>query len=313
MDPEERIEGEELETEELETEELETEDEGSDEEGEEETPLWLQEGEEEQDSSEAVPEAALISVKKKLKSKISDRDEEIERLKAENEQLKAGQTKPEVAPTRPRRKDFVDDDEYEAALDKYEEERADYNFRVMQASSNNKEAVQKRVERVQKSVDDHYTRAAKLVESTSINPDVYKQATETVQQTLEKVFPKGGEAAFNQFIDVTGEGSEKAIFYIGRNKPMLNELQSRLMEDKSGLSAALFIGRITERLNGTKKQTSRAPKPAPKVEGEGGSGKGQERKFLKRYQEAHKNRHSQKAYDIKKEAKAAGIDTSKWS
>jgi len=301
------------EIEETEVEETEVDTETKDSETEEtETPVWMSE-EDEQETSETVPVSAIMKVKSKLKAKLHDRDEEVERLTTENASLRA---KGPVAstldkPKRPRINDFDDDDTYEEALDTYEEDKLDYQKRVLtqeQGASQQQAAYAKELD---SSVDEHYERAAKLIETNSISPDVYKQADEAVKLVIEGLIPKSGEQVFNRFVNIIGEGSEKTMFYVGRNKAAQKEFKHILAEDKTGLKAAFHLGRLTEKMNGTKKQSSRAPKPTSQIRGdEAGTVKGSAIK--KKYEAAHTKGDTQAAYNLKKQARGQGIDTTSW-
>lgn len=312
---------EELETEELEEREVELEGETEvelDDDGnpvKEETPFWLQE-EGEQESSKQVPEAAIISIKKKLKGQLREQGSEIERLTQEIERLKQGQakavTKPEL-PKRPRITDFEDDDSYEQAMDEYEAAKIEYQSNTISTTQAQKQQIAARLQKLEEDIDGHYDRAAKLIEKSGINPDVYQQADVTVKKAIDSILPKAGETVFKEFVSLMGEGSEKTMFYIGRNKAALNEFSSLLTNDKSGLSAAYHLGTLNAKISGTQQnKTSRAPKPATQIAGDA-SATAKSGAFKKKYEEAHKKGNTQAAYNIKKEARSAGIDTSKWS
>ncbi len=89
---------------------------------EEEVPLWMQEGDD-QITPEQAPVGAVMREKKKRKElagKLADSDDEVKRLRDENERLKQTSQAPQAAttrPVRPRAADFDSDDDYEAALD----------------------------------------------------------------------------------------------------------------------------------------------------------------------------------------------------
>jgi hypothetical protein len=108
-----------------------------------------------------------------------------------------------------------------------------------------------------------------------------------------------------------GEGSEKVLYFLGNNKNALNELKSSLVDDKSGMRLAIYLGQQKERLTTPRKKMSRAPAPGTVLKGDGGGGlKASAAK--KKYDAAHKSGKSQDAYTLKKQARAAGIDVSKW-
>lgn len=285
--------------------------EGEGDESEKEVPLFMQE-EDEQESSDGVPVAAHIKMKQKLKGKLRDSDSEIERLKAENEKLKSSTATPEITvPKRPKLDDFDTDEEYDAAATKYEKDNAQAIYAAIQKEESSKSSQRKFVERVQSSVDGHYDRAAKLVEKHGINPEVYRQATETVQEAIETVVP--GMKAFDLFVDLIGEGSEKTVFAVGRNKTKLSLLKEKLHDDRSGLKAAFYLGQETARLNGIKNKSSSAPAPAAQLKGDAKPESASTKALKKKYDEAHSKGRSGEAYKLKKQARLAGADTKSWS
>lgn len=275
-------------------------------------PFWMKEEDEEEEEiseSDQVPVSAIMKVKSKLKSKIQARDTEIERLKKENEQLKMA---PAVAaPKRPKYTDFDTDADYEAAMDQYEEAKLNYQSNVISTRTQQSQVLEQRRRKVDQAVDEHYNRAAELVNAQKINPDVYKQADENVKKVIDSVLPKAGEQVFNEFINLVGEGSEKTMFYIGRNKGAQEEFRTILENDKTGLKAAYFLGSINEKISGMKNKSSRAPKPAARLPN-GDVANSRSSSFKKKYDEAHKKGKVQEAYSLKKQARAAGVDTTKW-
>lgn len=267
-----------------------------------EVPLFMQE-EDEQESSDGVPVSTHVKMKQKLKGKLRESDGELQKLRAEIDQLKGSQQSQPV--TRPKIDDFETDDEYYTALEKYEDDKRQQLFDKAQVQQKLSRAQQ----RIADSVDAHLDRAAKLVEEHSISPEVYQQATETVKEAIDSVHP--GLNAFDYFVDTMGEGSEKTIFALGRNKTKLALLKEKLHDDKSGLKAAFYLGQETARLSGAKSKTSRAPAPAAQVKGdEVSSDKGGALK--KKYDKAHKAGNGQEAYNLKKQARAQGVDTKLW-
>ena len=98
------------------------------------------------------------------------------------------------------------------------------------------------------------------------------------------------------------------MYYLGRNKAALNEFRALLSDDPSGLKASVYLGKITEKIAGSKNKPSQARKPAATVKGDEVP-KGPEGRFRKQYKEA---KSAQARYDVKKAAKVAGHDPSKW-
>jgi hypothetical protein len=264
------------------------------------------------ESGNSVPVATHVKVKHKLKAKIGEKDELIATLREENEQLKVQPVAPMELnpPKRPRASDFGTDDEFETAMDSYEDQNREFMTKAASHNTVQTQKVQQQENETTQAVDDHYTRAETLVQENSINPDVFKKTDLMVKSIIESVMPKAGEQVFNHLVSLVGDGSEKTMFFLGRNKAAQHEFHSLLAQDKTGLKAALYLGRITERIGGAKNQSSRSPKPATNLQGDvktSAQGSALYRKWANA-----SGKDPQKAYNLKKEAKAKGIDTSSW-
>jgi hypothetical protein len=309
----EKVETEETETfEEVETEETEEVVEASEETEEEteeaEVADWMQEDD---SDAEVMPVSAHIKKKEKLKGKIQEKDSEIEALRKEIETLKSPATDaPVKTAERPKRDDFDDDDEWAEALEDYLDNKADMRGQGVKQQEAAKQAQKK----VQEQVDAHFDRADELIEKHGISAEAFKASDQKVRETVHAVVEKsGGNGDFivDNLIARIGEGSEKVLFYIGRNKSELAKLQSSLINDPTGIEAAILLGEIRSRVSGTTKKPSKAPSPAASAKG-GEGGTGQAKALERKYKEAHKAKDTQKAFNLKQEAKRAGVDTSKW-
>ena len=302
-------------------EELEVEEAEEVEEQEEEKPFWLQE--EEPDSSEddegdepnqAVPVATHVKVKQKLKAKLKDADDELAQLRKKVEQLE--QDKPAVQaepPKRPRRSEFDDEDEYDDAMEKYDNERREFDAQYVAQNSQQTQQLQKRQQQIEQAVDSHYTRAEEVVQKYGIKPEIYQKADATVKEIIQHSLPNyNAESVFSGMVEVLGEGSEVAMFHIGRNKQAASDFARALQEDPTGLKASVFLGRIAEKVGNAKpNRNSQAPSPAAKLKGdEASSIKGGT--AHKKWADAHKKGKTQEAYNIKQAAKKQGVDVSTW-
>ena len=284
---------------------------------EDEEPKVLEEWEktEEDDGDKSKP-VKFLKAKKRLKGRLSEREDEIARLRAEMETLKAGTSKPHQPstgqiPQRPREEDFDTDAEYQQALYQYEDKVTAERFSRIEQQRKQEAAVSKAKEKLSADVEGHYERAEKLLEESAISPEVYQSADMAVRQAVETIAPQKGNFVIDKLISVVGPGSEKVMYYLGRNKTALNEFQSILAGDPSGMQAAIYLGQQKERLTNSKKTTTRAPAPAASAKG-GETPNGKAGAFLKQYKAAHKTKDGQAAYNAKKAAKSAGIDVSKW-
>ena len=276
----------------------------------EETELYLAVEEDEVEASDSVPVAKHIDLKRKLKGTIKEQNEEMEQLKRENAQLKQQKVVDVPKPVRPNPDSFGTTAEFNGALDTYEQELIQFNATVIQQTATHKAKVEALQKKVEASVDAHYTRAEELVKKAKIEPEVFQQADVKVKQALEELVPGKGEATFNHLISMVGEGSEKVALYLGRNKKALQGFTDSLKEDSSGLNAMFYIGKLSEKLNGNVSKTSRAPKPVKRLKA--GEQTVRASTSLKKYNEAHRKGNGSQAYQLKKEARAAGVDVSNW-
>lgn len=274
-----------------------------------EVPLFMQE-DEQTSSDSTMPVASHVKVKHKLKGQIKDEQNENTKLREEIDALKRSQSQAQevIVPKRPKSEDFDTDEEYEAKLDEYHQQLAQSNYSTFENTRKEEEKQVQVQQAVEEAVTEHYSRVDKLIADHAISPEVYKKADASVRRSVDTVMPDLGDKVVDYLISTLGEGSEKTVLYLGRNKPQLDAFQALLLEDPLGIKAAVFLGRISEQINGTQTKTSRAPKPAAQIDGDeqitakAGSHK-------KMYDKA---KTPQAKYNAKKTAKAAGVDTKNW-
>lgn len=275
---------------------------------------WLQTDDDQ--TSETVPKKTHMQMKRRMKGKVDNRDSQIERLKEENAALKNGSSNNinnvnqslKDIPKRPRRDDYDDDDKYYDDLEAYDDDRADKRQRQNAAQVSQSQAHKKLGE----DVDAHYDRADKLLKSSGITQDVYMKVDAKLEKAIEDLRPGKGKLIKDHLISLLGEGSEKVMYSTGVKQSSLDKLISALAQDSSGSKAILFLGQEKQRLTNTKpRQQSNAKKPAARAEGDAETGK-TFKTTKTAYDAAHKKKRGQEAYNIKKAARKAGIDTSKW-
>jgi hypothetical protein len=263
------------------------------------------------DPSKQVPVGKFVRTKRKLKGQISEGKEEIEKLKKENAELLKFKPAPETKLVRPKADSFDTTDEYEAALDKYNDDKLEEASGRLRLKDQQDQASLKAQTDLTGAVDGHYERAAELIDKSGIKPEVYKAADTTVRKAVEAITPNLGDVIVDQIISILGEGSEKVLYYLGRNAAALNKFQSLLASDKSGMKAAIYLGQEKQRLTNPIKPRSKAPDPATEVKGDETT-QGAANRFKKKYDAVSAKNDSQAMYDTKKEARAAGVDVSKW-
>ena len=277
-------------------------------------PDWMKDDNDSQALSDTMQISAHIRATRKLKGKIGEKDSEIERLSREIQELKSQR---QVIPpkndalVRPNRDTFDTIEEYEAALDVYEDRRIESKLSAVQGQSQLRVTQANAVKKLNDAVDSHYLRADKLITESGISAETYRQADEVVRNAVETIRPGFGNIIVDQVISILGEGSEKVLYKIGRSKALRGELLTLLSEDPHGLRATAFLGEMKAKLSLTTKRKSNAPPPSSELNGDSVTSSS-ERVFKKKYESAHNNGNAQAAYNAKKAAKAAGVDTSGW-
>lgn len=286
-----------------------------------ETELWMQE--EKQDSSQDLDTftgSDMAKLRRKFKAKGEEKDSEIETLKAELELLKQGQQA--VAPqqvaqlTRPKLEDFdYDEDKFAEAQEAYLINKIKSEDSKGQQAKAQQSQVQAYQQEQSEKLSSHYERVQDLIASKAITPDAYQNSELIVRRAMEAIKPNQGDAITDDMIarlSGLGEGSEKVIHYLGRTPTQLNRLTNALATN-DGFQAMAILGELKGKLTvAPAKKISAAPKPSSRLEG--GEPVGDKSAGLARkYREAHKAGDSQKAFDIKYEARQQKIDTSNWS
>lgn len=292
---------------EVETEEAEAESEADDEESDE---SWLNDDEQSVEKKQTVPVSVLANVRGKLKGKNKELEAEIEELKQKLSerpsapQVQASQNKPKLI-------DFADhNDPEEAYLDALNEWKEAERVQLMNQQAT-QEAVQQQLTQIESSVTEHYGRAAELTKKHGISEENYRAADVNVRKAFEAAFPDNGDIMADAVISQIGEGSEKVMYYLGRNTAQREKLQALLISDQTGIKASLFLGELKAKVSMPTKRKSAAPQPTPEVTGDVSTG-GDSKALKRKYDKAHKSGNAQAAFDIKRQAKSAGHNTNDW-
>lgn len=248
------------------------------------------------------------NMKLKLKGRVSDRDKTIDRLRAERDELKT--QKPETTLNEPDENKFDNREEYLTAKSKYNDELSqrtyDRNQLKTKQTTDMKDAIDKRDAEVTK----HYDRAGELIKNSNITEELYQKADVVLRKAVEAHAPKMGDIIMDNIISILGKGSEKVMYKLGVNKPARNKFLELLKTDPSGMKAAVYLGQQKQKITNPKKPQSKAPNPAAEIHGDEKPIVMSEGKYKKAYDKAGAG--TQAAWDMKKAAKAAGVDTSKW-
>ena len=292
------------------TEDAESEEEET---GEDDTEDWMQSDSHESQAEKKFTDGDIGKAKAKLRAKLEKRHEdEVEKLRAELEALKGGKRAEPLA--KPKREDFYDEDDPDEA---YFDALTDWKLKTHQAEvkaeTQSAELTRKQQEVQQataKAVDQHYERAVGLSAKSGISAELYQSADYKVRQMVESLYPGAGDNITDALIASMGDGSEKVMYNLGINESRLGELRTRLEQDKNGIKAAIFLGQLNERLSAPQKRKTNAPKPAADAHGDVQAIN--QKALKKKYDAASKSGNTQAAFDARREARKAGVDTSNW-
>jgi hypothetical protein len=290
---------------------------GEGEEGRQAEPeSWMKgDDQESQGAEKKFTDRDIGAVKAKVRAKVErEHQSEIETLRAQLEEARRNNVAPQPS-ARPKREDFYDHDDPD---DAYAEALTDWklNERMTQqhGQSQQYEAQRKQLEAQQKindDVDKHYERAAVLATQSGISPELYQSADLRVRSAIEGIFPGGGENVTNALIASLGEGSEKVLYNLGVNAKRLAELTNLLAQDSSGIKASIYLGKLSSELTAPLRKKSSTPAPATSVQGDmqtSDAGKALHRKYM----EASKAGDAQKAFSLRRQARASGVNTTSW-
>ena len=297
-----------------ETTETDEDAETSEDEGEEsETEDWMKSESQTDDAEKQFSDSDMGKTRRKYKAKLDKKDSELEDARAEIARLKTAPQAQKLE--KPKPDDFYDSDnpdaEYTEALIKWNLESQQAESKARQATEAQLQQQQKQLEQIQEGVDQHYERAAKLSKDSGISSELYQSADLRVRQMIDSVYPGAGDAITDGLIANLGTGSEKVIYNLGVNDSRMMEFKTRLQADPAGLKAGMYLGELKATLNAPQKRKTQTPKPAANPQGDK-QVNSSERALKKRYDKSHKAGDLQAAFNAKKEAKQAGVETSNW-
>ena len=268
-------------------------------------------------NADEVPNSAWKAAREKYKAKLGkvneDHEDEVARLRAENERLKNGAAPKQL--NRPKREDFDEhDDPEEAYIEaltdfKFEQNSAKQAARTTEEGANQKQQAYQA--EIDSNLDQHYERAAKLSEESNITADLYQSSDKTIRTAIDAVRPGFGDVIVDGLIANLGEGSEKVFYSLGVNGAKRDKLTSLLTTDPSGIKAAMYLGTLKAELNAPNRKTTNAPAPAPKLQGDGAT-KDPHKQLKKDYDKASAAGDAQGAFNARMAAKKAGANLKTW-
>lgn len=279
-----------------------------------EPPEWAKTDE------QLVPVSKHIEMKHKLKARANEAQaaasavaQENERLRQELERLRAGAQAPEQSDLKMPTLAECDYDE-----EIFAQRNAAYVNSLIEKKLSghvSKTQAQQQAEAQQHAlngeVEKHYERASKLVAEGIVTPENFQAAELVVRNRIASALPNyDADNVVDTLIASLGNGSEKVIYHLGVNPAALAELESSLKANPSGLRAATYLGELKTRFETASKiKPSNSLKPDRTLKGDASTGR---QNYLKNYRAAESNNDPSLMVRLKREAKAAGIDTSKW-
>ena len=283
-----------------------------------EVPAWLAAGEQTPDGAQ-VPVKTHVAMKQKLKGRLSEQKSEIAQLREEVQQLKGTGAPQQVqAPAQmgqpmPKADDFYDkpdpDGAYQAALQQWMDNRMEQRLQTQLQTQQQQQQVQNHQSRINTALDQHYDRAAQIVNEGLLTAEEYQTADTLLRQSVEAIAPGNGDTFTDALLGRIGEGSEKVVVSLSRNPSSMTAFQQALREDPTGISAATYLGELRGKFSSMQKRVSQTPRPGSPAKGDAPPDGGSDHR---QYKAAHKSGARQKAFDIKRAAKKRGVDVSKW-
>tara|TARA_R110002096_G_scaffold393628_1_gene588673 strand:- start:344 stop:1426 length:1083 start_codon:yes stop_codon:yes gene_type:complete len=294
---------------------------------EKEVELWMQDEEQtstKNNDKDSFDSHDMAKLRRKLKAKNEESLDEIAQLKARIAAMEGGppaqQAQPQAtnqAIARPKLDDFdYDEDKFGEAMDQYYINMMSQNNQQGNQRAQQDQAQQNAQKAQQQKLDGHYEQVQDLIASKTLSPDMYQNSEVIVRKAFDSIAPGNGDVITENIIAhlaSLGEGSAKVIVHLGRNPTNRNRLVNALVADPTGLQAMGILGELKATLTSApSKKISSAPRPGSKIKGDETTSNG-EGKLMRRYNEAHKRGDTQAAFNIKQEAKGAGIKTRNWS
>ena len=284
---------------------------------EEEVESWMLADEQTSDDNAHFTGSDIKAAKSKLKAKLSKVEDEKVGMQAQIDALKmqlTGGTQPQVAAQQPSIMAYptlesvgYDEDLLASQMQAYIGSQINAGISAATQTYTRQASNNQASQAMDKKVDDHYQRASELLKETGITEEVYQAADMRVRQVVESVLPGQGDISTDQMIARLGEGSEKVMFSVGQNAVKREKLRGLLLDDPTGLSAAMYLGEQKIEITKPVKRKSSAPKPAKSVKG--GKDSDNASSFKRKYDAA---KTANERINLKMDAKKQGVNTREW-
>lgn len=281
-------------------------------------PEWLKPEDSEGDNLEPkFTDKDAAAIRRKYKGKLTEKDEENERLRLKVEELEKKITSPAVisAPQNlgpePQRDQYANDAEWIRALTAYNAQTIQAQTTAQLQAEERKRKQEEIAARTRLQTDQHYARVADLAKKSNISEEVAQSADLKVRNAVNSVFKGAGDTIVDTLISSLGVGSEKVILHLGFKTSKLNELVRLFQEDPSGIKASAYLGTLKAELSAPTRRETKAPDPIDKVQGDK-HGTNHAERLRKQAAEYRKKDNLSMVIKTKQEAKKLGIDTKKW-
>jgi hypothetical protein len=274
---------------------------------------WMRGDEDE--GGEHLPDSEAAKIRRKYQAPLKEAKKELEALREENARLKKQGTPAAAAPAigpRPQRAAYKTDEEFQVALAQYVAAETAARSESERKAREREQAIETARQTIAVDVDKHYLRAAALAKKSNITAEAYQAADRNVRAAFEEVRPGDGDTLADGFIHLLGEGSERVMYKLGVSKAHRDTAAKLLREDPSGMRLGVWLGKLNAELGAPIKRTSTAPPPAPRLSGDKANGASAGAKMKREYDEALSKGNTQKAFNLKKTAKAKKIDVRGW-
>lgn len=310
------------------------EDEESEEGDEEEVEAWMVGDEQtsQTENSNGVPVKKHVKMKHKYRAQLQEQETELDQLKREIEALKNGTYKPEAqtnAPKpinipRPKASDYTnefgefDADSFDKAADQWQQQYSEASSKQYKEQ----QATEQQAQELEAVVETHYGHAGKLIEEGLVSEEDWGKKDLSIRKSLEAISASNGQAgngdkAADYLIGqlaLVSKDPAKLWYKLGASPATLQEVVNAYASDPTGGRGVAKLAELDRSVTNPVKRRSKAPKPSTQIQGGGGQSKvpGTGKNDARKYREAMKKGDMQTSFNLKRQAKKAGVDVSNW-
>ena len=228
-------------------------------------------------------------------------------MQAKIEQLSSGGQAQAQLNQAPKREDFLDHPDPDAAwVEAYlQHDRAEQQRQQAEQQAAAQQVARK--DQINKKVTAHYDRAVDFVKKHNIDVNTYQSANIAFKQAISN-----NQDIANEVISNLGDKSEELTYFVGANPARRNQLTKAITDDPNGLKAMFLLGQYKQQITAPSQRKTRAPKPAKNLNSSSQGGKSNVVSLKRAYDKAIKSGDAQKGYDIRKKARASGQSVKDW-